>query len=110
VLLNLVLNAIQSVAPLSADRRVVELAAAGNADETILTVSDRGDGIPDAELGRVREAFYTSRRGGTGLGLAIADRFATSHGGRLDLENLEPMGFAARIVLPVGGGAGKMSE
>jgi signal transduction histidine kinase len=110
VLLNLVLNAIQSVAPLSADRRVVELAAARNADETILTVSDRGDGIPDAELGRVREAFYTSRRGGTGLGLAIADRFATSHGGRLDLENLEPMGFAARIVLPVGGGAGKMSE
>ena len=89
---------------------MVELAAAREAEEIALTVSDRGDGIPDAELGRVREAFYTSRRGGTGLGLAIADRFAASHGGRLELENLEPVGFAARIVLPVAGGAGKMSE
>jgi len=110
VMLNLVLNAIQSVAPLSADRRVVELSATGDEWERVLTITDRGNGIPDVELTRVREAFYTKRRGGSGLGLAIAERFAESHGGRIELENLNPTGFVARIVLPAPEGAGKMSE
>jgi signal transduction histidine kinase len=110
VVLNLVLNAIQSVSVLGADRRVVELGARSRNGETILEVTDRGDGIADADLGRVREAFFTKRRGGSGLGLAIAERFAEVHDGRVELENLEPEGFAARIVLPIIDGAGKMSE
>ena len=110
VVLNLVLNAIQSVSDLKADRRVVELSAIAMDADIALVVTDRGDGIADADLGRVREAFFTKRRGGSGLGLAIAERFAEAHGGRVELENLNPSGFAARIVLPVGDDAGKMSE
>ena len=109
VILNLVLNAVQSVSTLTADRRVVELDARRINGEVALVVTDRGDGIADADLGRVREAFFTKRRGGSGLGLAIAERFAEAHGGRVELENLEPVGFEARVVLPVGDGAGKMS-
>ena len=110
VILNLVLNAIQSVSRLDADRRVVELGANVEDDEIAIVVADRGDGIADADLGRVREAFYTKRRGGSGLGLAIAERCAEVHGGRVELENLKPHGFEARIVLPVDRDAGKMSE
>ena len=110
VILNLVLNAVQSVSDLKADRRVVELSASSAGSEITIVVTDRGDGIADADLGRVREAFFTKRRGGSGLGLAIAERVAEVHGGRVELENLEPHGFAARIVLPVGDDAGKMSE
>ena len=110
VVLNLVLNAIQSVSDLKADRRVVELSAIAMDADIALVVTDRGDGIADADLGRVREAFFTKRRGGSGLGLAIAERFAEAHGGRVELENLKPHGFSARIVLPVGDDAGKMSE
>ncbi len=110
VILNLVLNAVQSVSELKADRRVVELSAGSTTSELTIAVNDRGDGIADDDLGRVREAFFTKRRGGSGLGLAIAERFAEAHGGRVELENLEPYGFAARIVLPVGDDAGKMSE
>jgi signal transduction histidine kinase len=109
VILNLVLNAVQSVADLEAGRRVVELTATSNDSEIALVVTDRGDGIADADLGRVREAFFTKRRGGSGLGLAIAERFAEAHGGRVELENKQPHGFAARIVLPVGDDAGKIS-
>jgi len=109
VILNLVLNAVQSVADLKADRRVVEVSAAVSGAEVVLAVVDRGDGIAEADLSRVREAFFTKRRGGSGLGLAIAERFAEAHGGRVELENLEPHGFAARIVLPMGDDAGKMS-
>ena len=111
VLLNLVLNAIQSVAGLDAERRVVELFAADDEPGWIaVMVRDRGDGIPVEELPRVRAAFYTSRRGGTGLGLAIAERFVAAQGGRIDLENLQPQGFEARIVLPIDPRDVKMSE
>ncbi len=110
VLLNLVLNAVQAVSGLEADRRVVELDAADRDDAVAIIVRDRGDGIPSAEIDRVRQAFYTRRRGGTGLGLAIADRFVTAMGGRIELVNLEPTGFAAAVVLPVVPDDGKMPE
>ena len=109
VILNLVLNAIQSVSTLEADRRVVVLGAWRTNGEAVIEVDDRGDGIAEEDLGRVREAFFTKRRGGSGLGLAIAERFAEVHGGRVELENKNPHGFAARIVLPVENDAGKMS-
>lgn len=109
VVLNLVLNAIQSVSGLPAERRVVELTAAEGDGQVSVIVRDRGDGIPDDELMRVRKAFYTRRRGGTGLGLAIAERFAHAQGGRIELENLQPVGFEARVVLPMSVGDVKMS-
>jgi signal transduction histidine kinase len=109
VILNLVLNAIQSVSTLKAERRVVEVGATADQDRVTIVVTDRGDGIAAADLARVREAFFTKKRGGSGLGLAIAERFVEVHGGRVELENLAPHGFAARIVLPRGGDAGKMS-
>ncbi len=110
VILNLVLNAIQSVSTLKAERRVVEVGATSGDAHAVIVVTDRGDGIADADIGRVREAFFTKKRGGSGLGLAIAERFVEVHGGHVELENLDPHGFTARIVLPMGGDAGKMSE
>jgi signal transduction histidine kinase len=101
VMLNLVLNAVQAVHALPADRRVVELDADEELDSVALVVRDRGDGIPSDEMERVRRAFYTKRRGGSGLGLAIAERFIEAQGGHIDLVNLDPHGFEARIVLPI---------
>jgi signal transduction histidine kinase len=109
VLLNLVLNAIQAVAGLEADRRVVELGASCDDETVTLAVRDRGAGIPPQDMERVRTAFYTRRRGGTGLGLAIAERFVVAQGGRIELDNLEPVGFEARVVLPITSRDVKMS-
>jgi len=101
VLLNLVLNAVQSVSGLEAGRRVVELSAAETEDCVRLVVRDRGNGMSAEEIPSARKAFYTQRRGGTGLGLAIADRIVEAHDGRLELRNLEPTGFEAAVVLPL---------
>ena len=109
VLLNLVLNAVQAVQKLPADRRVVELDAETESQAVAMIVRDRGDGIPSEEMARVRRAFYTRRRGGSGLGLAIAERFIEAQGGHIDLVNLDPHGFEARVVLPIDREAGKIS-
>ncbi len=103
VLLNLVLNAVQAVRDLPPDRRVIELRAEERPDAVALIVRDRGDGIPTEDMAQVRRAFYTRRRGGSGLGLAIAERFVGAQNGRIDLENLEPHGFEAKVVLPIYG-------
>jgi signal transduction histidine kinase len=109
VLLNLVLNAVQAVQTLAADRRVIELDAEGGPHAVALIVRDRGDGIPPEEMEQVRRAFYTRRRGGSGLGLAIAVRFVEAQGGQIDLANLDPHGFEARVVLPIDREAGKIT-
>ena len=101
VLINLVLNAVQAVKDLEPARRVVELVMEVREHEVALLVRDRGEGVPNEELGRIKEAFYTKRPGGTGLGLAVAERVARNHGGRLSLRNLDSEGFEAGVVLPL---------
>ena len=99
VLVNLALNAVQALE--GGDRRELRLTCRPEAEQATLEVIDSGPGIPRAELGRVREAFFSLRRGGTGLGLAIADRIVQAHGGRLELANQPAGGLAARVVLPL---------
>lgn len=110
VLMNLTFNAVQAVRDLTPDRRVVEIGVEPGDGEVGVAVYDRGGGVPEAELDRVRRAFVTGRPGGTGLGLAIVERVAAGHGGRLDLQNGAPNGFVARLVLPFPEGDGKMGE
>ncbi len=75
-------------------------------DAAVITVGDRGPGIPEAELEKVFEPFYrleSSRNrdtGGTGLGLAIARQLATALGASLSLRNRPEGGLEARLALP----------
>ena len=110
VLMNLVLNAIQAVEDLEPNRRVVEIVLEEGRDELACRIRDRGPGVPAEELEKIREAFFTRKRGGSGLGLAIAERVLQEHGGRLELRNLDECGFEAGIILPRPAGDGKMSE
>ena len=98
VLVNLALNSVQAMEA-RATRRV-ELRAMRAGDNVVLEVSDTGPGIPKHELARVREAFFTRRKGGNCLGLAIADRIVGAHGGRLELSNRKNGGLTAKVVLP----------
>lgn len=98
VLVNLALNAVQAMEGLP--RRELELATHETDGEVALEVADTGPGIPEPELARVTEAFYSLRKGGTGLGLAIAERIVNAHGGRLELTNRAGGGLLARVILP----------
>jgi len=64
------------------------------------TVSDTGPGIPEADLPRVFEPYFTTKEGGTGLGLAIAQRIAEEHGGRLEVASAPGAGAAFTLTLP----------
>ena len=72
-----------------------------------IAVIDNGPGIPAAELDKVTQRFYRLDKSrhlpGNGLGLSIVSATATSHGGRLALEDGAP-GLVARLVLPMAPG------
>jgi signal transduction histidine kinase len=101
--LNLARNAIE--ASPQGGAVALDLAVAGG--EVSLTVLDRGPGLPPEARARLFEPFCTTKSGGTGLGLALARKAALAHGGRLDLDDREGGGTAARLRVPLRAPAGE---
>ena len=96
VLLNLVLNACQAAAG-----KPVEIGIEAAAGEARVTVGDRGPGIPEADMDRVFDAFFTTKQSGTGLGLAIVKRLTELQNGQVALRRREGGGTIAEVVLPL---------
>ncbi len=89
---------------------VVPNVALSRDDEVLITVRDRGPGVPDDQLEELFEPFYRiadSRdrgSGGTGLGLSIAQRAVRVHGGSVRALNAADGGLVVEIRLPSDGG------
>jgi signal transduction histidine kinase len=72
----------------------------------VLSVEDRGCGIPADDLPRVFEPFFRTEsarrlgRAGVGLGLAVARRIATAHGGTITAESEPGQGSRFVVRLP----------
>lgn len=83
----------------------IELVAGVVADHLLLSVQDRGPGMPPEALQRMRQPFTRmvqhSALAGCGLGLAIVERIARLHHGHLDLLPREGGGLVAQMVLPL---------
>lgn len=81
--------------------------------EIVVTIEDRGPGIPAHILDRVGEPFLRGEEsrshetGGSGLGLSIAREIIGAHGGILTLANRPSGGLRAEIRLPAGRAAGR---
>ncbi len=75
--------------------------------QLVISVGDRGPGIPPAERQRIFERFYRlerdrrSHRSGSGLGLAICHGIVTAHGGKIWVDDRLGGGNVFRIVLPL---------
>ncbi|MGY4435849.1 signal transduction histidine kinase [Bradyrhizobium sp. F1.13.1] len=111
-LANLVENAIKYGKPValtggtvvvSLDSRQITIEAKREGDQVLLSVTDRGPGIPEADRKHAVERFVRLEASrtlpGSGLGLSLASAVATLHGGELRLGDAHP-GLVATLVLP----------
>jgi two-component system, NtrC family, sensor histidine kinase HydH len=97
VLLNLVINAVQSMQAAG----TIHLRALRDGDEIRIEVQDEGMGIPDENLERIFDPFFTTRTGGTGLGLSIAYQIVNRHGGHISARKNAARGMTFSVTLPV---------
>jgi C4-dicarboxylate-specific signal transduction histidine kinase len=104
VLLNLVMNGMDSMATVAEDRRLLVI---GESTETLegrpaatIRVQDCGVGLSSTERDRLFEPFYTTKAHGMGMGLAISRSIIDAHGGRMWVESNAGAGATFAFTLP----------
>ena len=101
VLLNLVLNACESMNANEVHERRLTVTTTTNDGFVRIAVSDRGVGIPEDQRAAVFEPFVTFREQGLGLGLAISRSIILTHGGQIVAENNPDRGATFTCLIPM---------
>src|SRR5438270_117849 len=101
VFLNLLLNAQQSMEKGGRITIVTSLYEQALQPTISVQISDTGRGIPEADLSRIFEPFFSTRTKGTGLGLWVTQDIVRHHGGRIEVTSEEGAGTTFNVILPV---------
>ncbi len=99
VALNLLLNAAQAMP----GGGTLTLRGQNSKDGQWVTISiqDSGVGIPDEDMNKLFDPFFSTKEGGIGLGLSIAHRIVDQHHGKIEVESTPGNGTLFTLWLPV---------
>jgi len=101
VIVNLVINALQAMAP-SKGRSLLIRSLRSESGTVCCMVEDSGPGIAPTDLPHLFESFFTTKDAGMGMGLSISRSIVEAHGGHLRADNDSTLGGARfSFVLPV---------
>jgi signal transduction histidine kinase len=95
--LNLLMNALDA----SPANALVRLRAFPDGQNVRINIENSGESIPERNVSRIFEPFFSTKPSGSGLGLAIARNIARAHGGELCLSTNEPQQVCFSLILPV---------
>ena len=105
VVLNLVVNAIEAMAPVTGrPRELVVRSEPHDQAHVRLIVQDTGVGVAADQLDQLFSAFFTTKPGGMGMGLSISRSIVEAHGGRLWATRSKPHGAVFAFSLPIAPG------
>ncbi len=102
VFMNLLANAAAAIE----GKGVIAVEAAACKDGSVeVQIKDTGKGIPEEQLERIFDPFYTTHEGkkGRGLGLFVTHEIVTAHNGRIWVESVPGKGTVVELRLPVQG-------
>jgi PAS domain S-box-containing protein len=97
VFLNILVNSLDSVGP----GGYVKVRTFCEGDSIATVISDNGVGVPEDDLAKVFDLFYTTKQKGTGLGLPICRKIIEDHGGHISMTSEPGVGTTVRIRLPL---------
>jgi nitrogen fixation/metabolism regulation signal transduction histidine kinase len=100
ILINVLTNAIHASKP--DDEIRILLNAAGSSDRlpVEILIEDQGSGIPEADLDKVFDPFYTTQANGTGLGLSVVHKLIMENGGEILIQSALDVGTSVKLRFP----------
>lgn len=70
-------------------------------DQVVLSVADNGEGIPEENLAKIFEPYFTTKEFGSGLGLTVVYKIIKEHGGDISLTTKEGAGTTFHMAFPI---------
>ena len=105
VLLNLMMNAIEALKPVSDRARILRIETMRHKEHAALVaIQDSGVGLDTGQMQKLFDPFYTTKPQGLGMGLSICRTILERHGGCLWAEANEGPGATFKFSLPFGNG------
>jgi signal transduction histidine kinase len=101
VILNLVVNGMESTVGAANGRREVISSTSVDEASAKISIADSGPGVPSDKLKAIFEPFFTTKGDGMGMGLSIARTIVETHGGRIWAENHTGGGAVFHVSLPL---------
>jgi signal transduction histidine kinase len=95
--LNILINAMQSMP----DGGRIQIEASSKVDVVTVHFDDEGPGIPEDNLEKIWDPFFTTKEKGSGLGLGIVKNIIEAHKGSIQISNREVRGARVTVELPV---------
>lgn len=102
VVLNLVINAIEAMCEVIDAPRELGIRTESDATRVLVSVRDSGTGLDPGTVGRLFQAFYTTKTNGLGVGLSICRHIIESHHGSIWAAQDEGRGSTFSFSLPRG--------
>jgi signal transduction histidine kinase len=97
-LLNILVNAVEAVTERMGQLQIATTQRPGSVE---IIITDNGKGIPQENLSKLFEPFFTSKKGGTGLGLTATYNIITKHDGAVRVSSIPGKGTSFIVTLPV---------
>ncbi len=94
---NLLINATQAM---EKDGGNLNIILSSEADCVKIEIKDTGNGIPEINLEKIFEPYFSTKETGTGLGLAIVKQIIDDHNGKIEVESQENVGTTFVVKLP----------
>ena len=97
--LNIIINAVEAVPSITGE---ISISIDNTRDAHVVTIRDNGCGIPEENISRLFEPYFTSKRNGMGLGLAATLNILQSHKATVDVTSVLKQGTTFTITFPAG--------
>ena len=80
--LNIIINAIEAI---QNEKGTLHISTSAKDDQVLVTIEDNGKGIPQDEIKKLFDPFFTGKKGGMGLGLTSTQNIVNSHHARINV-------------------------